>query len=469
MTRLPGDPTRKPAASPEPGLDAAQQSLSDALRVSFGVLKALMLVLLVVYALSGLFQVAKNDTAVRYRFGERIGVYGEGYHFALPFPIEQVVRVPGNPQKLDLNESFWYHNPENKPPAELANKPLNPLEDSFLITGDTNVVHVQFQVTYRIDAQDVEAFLRNVGSLEKANELVRAAAERGMIHWMASAKVEDIIIRKNYKDGEIRGKIQQALSDIDAGITVMQVLIDNKTQSMPNQVRSAYEAVTQAQADKVKQIQQARRMFDETLGKTAGGTHTELMLLIRAFEAAQDSGDAKLAGALRATLDGSIGELRLPRAQVLDAVRNYQDAVTAAAGSDESALITAAKNSATTLSEVLGKKPADAVPGKPIAGEIAASISRAKASRSEIATKARLDYERYASALEAYRKTPLVLANDRLQATREKVMTGLVQTIIGPITRVNTTGDPEVQEELSEADLQRRREKAQQEKANEGR
>ena len=57
-------------------LDPAQQSLAEALRLSFGILKITMLALLVVYALSGTFSVGSNEVAVRLRFGDYVGAPG---------------------------------------------------------------------------------------------------------------------------------------------------------------------------------------------------------------------------------------------------------------------------------------------------------------------------------------------------------------------------------------------------------
>ena len=51
-------------------LDAAQQSLADALRTSFSLLKWVMLVLLVIYLFSGWFSVDAQHRAVRLRFGQ---------------------------------------------------------------------------------------------------------------------------------------------------------------------------------------------------------------------------------------------------------------------------------------------------------------------------------------------------------------------------------------------------------------
>jgi len=462
VSQAPTDPTR--ATEEEPGLDAAQQSLSDALRVSFRVLKVVMFLLMIVYLGSGTIIVEEGKTAVRYRFGEQVGTYGPGWHFGLPFPIESIVEVPSSTQTLRLDESFWYHNPEDKSPEELAFQQLNPLNDSFLITGDTNVIHVQFGVNYEIDDTQVDNYLRNVGTIERANELVKTAAERGMIHYVASENVENIITRGKFNNEAIAFYTQNLLTELNAGITVQQVLIDGNNQSMPNQVREAYNSVTQAQADKARAIQQARRMFNQTLGETAGGAHTDLLAMIRAYEWALANENQSLAKQLRGILNASFRQLRLPDSELLGAIRSYQQASASAAGSEEQADQQAAEIAAQALAQQLAEAPEDFTGGQ-IAGQIASAISQASATRYQIANKAEQDYNRYASDLETYLKTPRLLAMTRLQETREKVMADvLVQTIIGPVTRIDTNPDPEVQEEIAEADLVRRREEAQRKK-----
>jgi hypothetical protein len=97
----------------DPALDPAQQSLAEALRVSFGILKLAMLALLVAYAFSGTFSVGSNEVALRLRFGDYVGAPGErvlerGTYLAAPFPFEQVVKVDTRPMRLPLDQEFWY-------------------------------------------------------------------------------------------------------------------------------------------------------------------------------------------------------------------------------------------------------------------------------------------------------------------------------------------------------------------------
>ena len=89
-----------------PELDPAQ-SLAEALRVSFTILKLAMLVLLIAYAFSGTFSVGSNEVALRLRFGDYVGSPGNrvlerGTYFAAPFPIEQIVKVDTRPTAVSL-------------------------------------------------------------------------------------------------------------------------------------------------------------------------------------------------------------------------------------------------------------------------------------------------------------------------------------------------------------------------------
>lgn len=460
MSQAPPNPMPSNEAQ-GPGLDPAQQSLSDALRVSFFVLKVLMVGLLVIYVFSGIFRVKEGDTAVRYRFGEEIGIYGPGWHFGLPFPIENKEMVPTSTQRVNLNDSFWYNNPDDKSPEELANQKLDPLNDSFLITGDTNVIHVQFGVNFQIDPDRVDDYLRNVGSPERAEELVKTVAERAMIHYVASATIENIITRSKFENDKIEGFAQTVLDELETGLRIQQVLIDNNNQSMPNQVRQAYDSVTQAQADKARAIQEARRESNKILGDTAGGAHTDLLMMIRAYEWALASENQFLSEQLRSTIDRSYTDLKLPGTDLLSAISAYQDAAAEAAGTVDEQIRAESKKAADDLLKRLLAAAPKELTGRAISGQIASAINDATARSYEITKQTERDYNRYASDLATYQKTPRLLAATRLQETREKVLADvLVQTIVGPITRINTEGDPEVQNEISDADFQRRQEEA---------
>ena len=119
-------------------LDPAQQSLAEALRGSFGILKAAMVVALVAYAFSGTFSVGSNEVALRLRFGDYVGGPGQrvlerGTYLAAPFPLEQVVKIDTRPMTPPIDDAFWYDSGERDPGmtrAQIRHSRARPLTPS---------------------------------------------------------------------------------------------------------------------------------------------------------------------------------------------------------------------------------------------------------------------------------------------------------------------------------------------------
>ena len=81
-------------------LDAAGRSLSDALRISFTILKVIMIILVVAFLASGFRTVGPDEKALVLRFGKIQGIgdeaiLGPGAHWVFPYPIDELVQDPG--------------------------------------------------------------------------------------------------------------------------------------------------------------------------------------------------------------------------------------------------------------------------------------------------------------------------------------------------------------------------------------
>ena len=86
------------AGGPLPPEDAGSQALAEALRSSFAIVKVLMVVLVVVFLGSGIFQVKPQVRAVRLHYGRPVGegtkaLLGPGLHWSWPYPIDEVVMI----------------------------------------------------------------------------------------------------------------------------------------------------------------------------------------------------------------------------------------------------------------------------------------------------------------------------------------------------------------------------------------
>lgn len=306
-----------------PAVDPAQQSLADALKVSFWLLRFLMIALLVIYVcFSGMYQVAENEAAVVTRFGKIVGaddgsaVKEPGFHFGAPFPIQEVLRVPTSERTLRIDRQFVYQDPGDSAQPKMG--PLNPELDGSLITGDANLVHARFVITYRVD--DPTDFIVNVGDLAQSDALVFNAVHQAVVHAVASVPADDVIAgRPNHPDDpnhDMKTKAQRTLDELNTGVKLSAVTIERP--EMPAMVRDAYELVSQSEAERGKMVNEAERQRTSLLGEAAGkaalpvnGRPGPLVRLIKDYEIATALGDPERIATAATPLAAALRSLRL--------------------------------------------------------------------------------------------------------------------------------------------------------------
>src|SRR5580765_330047 len=139
---------------PETPIDAGSQALSEALRSSFGIVKFVMVILVIVFLGSGFFTVGPQEQAIIVRLGKPVGerekaLLGPGLHWSFPYPIDEYTRVPISAIQRVSSTVGWY---ATTPEMELAgtettslpvNSPINPLADGYALTADQNIIHTR--------------------------------------------------------------------------------------------------------------------------------------------------------------------------------------------------------------------------------------------------------------------------------------------------------------------------------------
>jgi regulator of protease activity HflC (stomatin/prohibitin superfamily) len=128
----------------------------------------------------------------------------------------------------------------------------------------------------------------------RAEWLVRHAAEEGIVKVVAQTTADDFVAANVDRDAARRA-IQAELDNMEAGITVTQVLLSQPTP--PLAVRDAFQAVSQAEAEQADQIEQARQEATKILSSTAGTAYPMLVDAIERYEQAraEDNADAVVA------------------------------------------------------------------------------------------------------------------------------------------------------------------------------
>ncbi|MCU0916124.1 MAG: SPFH domain-containing protein [Planctomycetes bacterium] len=315
------DPAELPQpVSREEDLDAAGRSLSDALRISFAILKVIMIILVVAFLASGFKTVGSDEKALVLRFGKVRGVgqeaiLGPGAHWVFPYPIDELVRIPVE-KNINLRvNTFWYKETRDDilgggvKPRNYVPEQLDPVQEGYCLTGslraapagttatvqnvvasgprllregdgsDYNIVHTRWEVNYQITG--VEQFFRNVYVQEAKPGEVYFAVMNESITPMLRSLVEDAVVKAtvHYTIDEvlqstdtIRRRVQQLLQQkldtLESGIRVVQVqLVEVK---WPKQVDQAFEEFITASQTSGQTVTQARTYAETTLTKTAG-------------------------------------------------------------------------------------------------------------------------------------------------------------------------------------------------------
>jgi membrane protease subunit HflK len=296
--------------------DAAGKSLSEALRISFIILKIIMVVLIVVFLASGFRTVEPDEQAIVLRFGKIRGVgenriLGPGLKWVFPYPIDKIVKIPvAKKQNLPINSFWYYQQPDELLPPSPATRiqapaTLNPVIDGYCITrseeqsqatdgftgSDYNLVHCKWQLTYKID--DPERFFKNTYTedvrpgqsyadviAKSIKPLLEHLFEDAVVTAMVNYTIDEAISSQDRIPKHVKKLLQEKLDRIESGIAVVSVQLTDIT--WPRQVNNAFLASIKASQDSQKTISQAKGYAENTLNETAGPIAAQL------FEALKD-------------------------------------------------------------------------------------------------------------------------------------------------------------------------------------
>jgi membrane protease subunit HflK len=316
-----------PLPDAEEPLDPAGQALSDALRLSFRLLKVSMAVLVVAYLCSGGGCVQPDEQVVVLRLGRIHGAPLEpGFHFNLPYPIDEKISVPVKEKRSQSIDLFWLRLKDEDKGKELdelnpRGPSLEPVSDGALITGDYNLIHLLARVTYLIG--DPIRYVSNVGDEQ---ELVKAVAESSMIAVVAGHEVDGILRGQTTDEisNQVRKRMQAALDQVGSGLVVEIVSIEAKTP--PLQVRRAFTDVQRAESEQLEKIEVANAKRTQMLNAAAGPSHELVLAKIRAYEGLRDSAQEEQAEGLRQEIISILAnEATGEAARLINEARSYRE------------------------------------------------------------------------------------------------------------------------------------------------
>lgn len=291
-------------------MDAANQSLADALRITYKLLQAGMLVLVVLYLISGLQSINEGQRGIAVRLGRIVDRNLEpGFQWSWPYPIGEIVRVDEGSVELPIGTSFMPSLPGNERRQTAAmeadidsfssSRQLNPERDGSNLTADLNIAHTQWRVYYR--RANHADFVTNIMP-QQENTIVRVAVERGVVQSIAATPIDELL--KNSNEGlasRVRQIAQQSLDALDSGISIDRVVLARK--SPPLSLMEQFSNVQSAAQNAGKAREDAMLTREQTLNDVAGSASSILIEQINEFERLTELGDEEGAEARLAIID----------------------------------------------------------------------------------------------------------------------------------------------------------------------
>lgn len=214
-------------------------------------------VLLVLWLASGFYTVSPGQQGVVLRFGEwanQGNLAGPGLHWHLPWPIE--TSVTPNVEEIRQIE-IGYRGTSGNRANDIA-------EESLMLTGDQNIIDIDFAVQWRIS--NAGEFLFNIRDPEST---IKIAAESAMREIIGRTDIQPALTdARNEVAARTRDTLQQILNDYQAGIFITEINLQDV--QPPQQVVDAFEDVQRARQDLDRLRNQADAYRNQVIPEARG-------------------------------------------------------------------------------------------------------------------------------------------------------------------------------------------------------
>src|SRR6516164_8239028 len=226
-------------------------------------LALIVLAVVAIWGLSGFFRVDPDELGVVLRFGKYVRDAKPGLNYHLPYPIESVLTPKvTRVNRIDIGMRF-VEDPSRGTTAR------DVTEESLMLTGDENIVDVDFSVFWLVKPDGAGDYLFNI---QQPEGTVKAVAESAMREIIGRSKVDAILTGERQKiETDVHDLMQSTLDRYGAGIRITQVQLQKV--DPPAQVINSFRDVQAARADQERAQNEAHtyanKVVPEAMGRAA--------------------------------------------------------------------------------------------------------------------------------------------------------------------------------------------------------
>src|SRR5262250_2031943 len=214
------------------------------------------------------FRVDPDELGVVMLFGKPVRTEPPGLHFRLPYPIEEV-RLPKVTRQNIIEIGMRS--------SEVARGAQLVPEESLMLTGDENIIDINFVVFWRI--KDAQKFLFNI---QKPDITVKEVAESAMRDIVGRSNIQPLLTGARQQTEQAVQKLTQGVLDsYGAGVSIDQVQLQKV--DPPTQVIDAFRDVQAARADK-QRLQNEAGAYASKAVPEARGEAERILQAARAYK-----------------------------------------------------------------------------------------------------------------------------------------------------------------------------------------
>ena len=205
------------------------------------------------------FRVNPDELGVVMRFGQSVRQEPPGLHFRLPYPIEEVALPKVTQQRvteIGLRSSSSGRG--------IATGVTDVREESLMLTGDENIIDIDFAVFWRI--RDAADFLFNIQNPENT---VKEVAESAMREIVGKSRIQPILTEERQKLAQdVQKLVQDTLDRYKSGIVITEVQLLKS--DPPAEVIEAFRSVQAARLEKETLQNQASAYANKSVNEAKG-------------------------------------------------------------------------------------------------------------------------------------------------------------------------------------------------------
>jgi len=227
-----------------------------------------------VWALTGFYRVQSEELGIVQRFGKYDRDAQPGLRYHLPWPIE-TVQLPKALRVSTITIGMTLIDDTSRRSRTMRDVP----EESLMLTGDENIVDVDFTVLWRIKPNGAADFLFNIQNPEGT---VKAVAESAMREVIGRSNIQPILTgARTATELAVQELMQKTLDHYGSGVQIQQVQMQKV--SPPAQVIEAFNDVQNAKID-YERLQNEAHTYANRVVPDARGRAAQILQVAEGYK-----------------------------------------------------------------------------------------------------------------------------------------------------------------------------------------